>query len=55
MPETDHVAHVKEEVVNLSRQLDLEVNYDDVNELLDSHSQDLAHFMSSYKLNLIKT
>lgn len=41
-PETDHVAHVIEEVVNLARQLDLEVNGDDVNELLDSHSQELT-------------
>lgn len=29
--ETDYVAHVIEEVVNLARQLDLEVSGDDIN------------------------
>lgn len=37
MSETDQVTCTVEEVVNLARQLDLEVGSDDVNELLDSH------------------
>ena len=45
-PETDQIAHTVartvEEVVNLTRELDLEVDSDDVNKLLDSHSKELT-------------
>lgn len=41
-PEPDQNGHVIEEVVNLARQLNLEVDGDDVRKLLDSHNQELT-------------
>ncbi|GFX93768.1 hypothetical protein TNCV_1589441 [Trichonephila clavipes] len=41
VPEPDEISNVIEEVVDLARQINLEVDSDDVQELLDSHNQEL--------------
>ncbi|GFW41864.1 hypothetical protein TNCV_5731 [Trichonephila clavipes] len=40
--ETDEIGNVIEEVVDLARQINLGVDSDDVQELLNSHNQELA-------------
>ncbi|GFT80384.1 hypothetical protein TNCV_2184451 [Trichonephila clavipes] len=40
VPKPDEIAYVSEGVVNLSKQINLEVDSDDVQELLDSHNQE---------------
>ncbi|GFV50380.1 tigger transposable element-derived protein 1 [Trichonephila clavipes] len=42
VPEPDEISNVTEEVVDLARQTNLEVDSDDVQELLDSHNQELT-------------
>ncbi|GFX73571.1 hypothetical protein TNCV_2342761 [Trichonephila clavipes] len=42
MPEPDEIDNVIEDIVDLVRQINLEVDRDDVQELLDSHSQELT-------------
>ncbi|GFW50604.1 hypothetical protein TNCV_2889061 [Trichonephila clavipes] len=42
MQEPEEIGNVIEEVVNLARQINLEVDSDDVQELLDSQHQELA-------------
>ncbi|XP_023232690.1 tigger transposable element-derived protein 1-like [Centruroides sculpturatus] len=42
VPEPDEIGNVIEEVVDLARQINLEVDSDDVRELLDSHNQELT-------------
>ncbi|XP_023242991.1 tigger transposable element-derived protein 1-like [Centruroides sculpturatus] len=40
--ETDEIGNVIEEVIDFARQINLEVDSDDVRELLDSHNQELT-------------
>ncbi|GFY34708.1 hypothetical protein TNCV_4701891 [Trichonephila clavipes] len=42
VPELDEIVNVTEEVADLARQINLEVKNNDVQELLDSHNQELA-------------
>ncbi|GFX16069.1 uncharacterized protein TNCV_4703271 [Trichonephila clavipes] len=42
VPEPDEIGNVIQEIVDLARQINLEVNSDDVQELLDSHNQELT-------------
>ncbi|GFW56947.1 hypothetical protein TNCV_161751 [Trichonephila clavipes] len=42
MPEPDEIGNMIEEVVDLFRKINLEVDSDDVQELLDSHYQELT-------------
>ncbi|GFX22702.1 uncharacterized protein TNCV_2994351 [Trichonephila clavipes] len=42
MPEPGEIGNLIEEVVNLARKINLEVDSDDVQELLDSHIQKLT-------------
>ncbi|XP_023220465.1 tigger transposable element-derived protein 1-like [Centruroides sculpturatus] len=42
VPEPDEIGNVIEEVVDLARQINLEVDSDDLQELLDSHNQELT-------------
>ncbi|GFW12314.1 hypothetical protein TNCV_2489581 [Trichonephila clavipes] len=42
VPDTDAIDNLIEEVVNLARQINLEVDSDDIQELLDTHNQELT-------------
>ncbi|GFX30090.1 hypothetical protein TNCV_2618011 [Trichonephila clavipes] len=42
VPEPDENVNLIEEVINIYRQINLEMNSDDVQELLDSHSLELV-------------
>ncbi|GFX27604.1 RNase H domain-containing protein [Trichonephila clavipes] len=42
VPESDEIVNLNEEAVDLARQIKLEVNNDDVQELMDSHHQELT-------------
>ncbi|GFX68528.1 hypothetical protein TNCV_2432351 [Trichonephila clavipes] len=42
VPEPDEISNLTEEVVDIARQINLEVDIDDVQELLDSHYQELT-------------
>ncbi|GFU86570.1 hypothetical protein TNCV_4480061 [Trichonephila clavipes] len=42
VPEPDEIGHLIGEVINLARQISLEVDSDEVEELLDSHNQELT-------------
>ncbi|GFX71665.1 hypothetical protein TNCV_2696531 [Trichonephila clavipes] len=42
MPKPDEIGNLIEEVFNLARKINLEVDSDDVQELLDSHNQELT-------------
>ncbi|GFT88481.1 hypothetical protein TNCV_262691 [Trichonephila clavipes] len=42
LPETDEIGNLIEEVIDVARQINLEVDRDDIKELLDSHNQELT-------------
>ncbi|GFV15446.1 hypothetical protein TNCV_4834721 [Trichonephila clavipes] len=43
IPEPNEIVNLIEEVVDLAREINLEVGYDDVQELMDSNNQELRN------------